>query len=393
MMPELLEQMQYDTLHGMAEQARKQTPHIRPDEWRAARERIRGLAEQGRRLDGAPASASIYGVGGGMTAAAVAVKKRPMTMEEFIAQLEREGANGGNEKAQNPGEYAGDAVEIARKARGDGEGETPAGGDRERWLQNREAGAYDRRRAGRPKKLSDEQRAANVREYIETGKSLDQMAREYGVCAETVRRIACEFEDASGETMAKRRKRQREEAVIAEWRKGTTTKEIVRITGLSKGAVRSLITRHRKKTGESKNRKGRPAESSRKLNDEQRAAIMREYVESGRSCRQIAIDYGVSGQTVLRILGELRSADKETMAKHRLRLRDEAIVAEWRKGLLTSEIVRITGASDGTVRRIITQHRKKTGETKPMPSKKLEAHGNAERRETGCHPGESAEDV
>lgn len=361
------EQMQYEVLHGMAEQARKQTPHIRPHEWEAARERVERLAEQGRRIDGAPASASIYGVGGGMTAAAVAVTKRPMTMEAFIAQLEREGANGGNEKTQNPGEYAGDAGEIARKARGDGEGQTPAGGDRERWLQNREAGAYDRR-AGRPKKISDEQRAAIVQEYIETGKSQEQIAREYGVCAETVRRILCEFENAN-ETISKRRKREREEAVIAEWRKGTPTKEIVKITGMRNGAVRFVITQHRKRTGESKKRKGRPVESSRKLDNEQRAAIMREYVESGRSCRQIAMDHGVSGQTVLRILGELRSADEETTAKHRLRMRDEAIIAEWRKGTLTSEIVKITGVSDGTVRHVITRHRKATGETKPMPSK------------------------
>lgn len=251
MTSELLERQQYETLHGMAEQARKQTPHIRPDEWRAAGEGIRGLAEQGRRLDGAPASASIYGVGGGMTAAAVAVKKRPMTMEEFIAQLEREGANGGNEKAENFGEYAGDAGKAARQARGDGEGQTPAGGDRERWLRNREAGAYDRRRAGRPKKISDEQRAAIMREYIETGRSCRQIAKEYGVNGQTVLRILGELQ-TEAETMAKRRLRLRDEAIIAEWRKGTLTSEIVKITGVSDGTVRRVITQHRKATGEAK---------------------------------------------------------------------------------------------------------------------------------------------
>ena len=391
MTQELLERQQYETLHGMAEQARKQTPHIRPHEWEAARERVERLREEGRRLDGSPATSNIYGVMSQRMTAKVSMPGKPRTMEELISKFKREAGYGSDAEAKNPGEYAGDAGEIARKARGDGEGQTTAGGDRERWLQNREAGAYDRR-TGRPKKISDEQRAAIVQEYIETGKSQEQIASKYGVCAETVRRILCEFEDAN-ETISKRRKREREEAVIAEWRKGTPTKEIVRITGMRNGSVRFVITQHRKRTGESKNRKGRPVESSRKLDDEQRAAIMREYVESGRSCRQIAMDYGVSGQTVLRILGELRSADEETTAKHRLRMRDEAIIAEWRKGTLTSEIVKITGVSDGTVRHVITRHRKATGETKPMPSKKLEAHENAERGETGCHPGESAEDV
>lgn len=392
MTPELLEQMQHETLRGMAENARKQTPHIRPHEWEAARERVERLRVEGRRLDGSPATSNIYGVMSQRMTAKVSMPCEPRTMEELISEFKREAVYGRDAEAKNPGEYAGDAGATARKARGYGEGETPAGGDRERWIQDREIGAYDRRRTGRPKKISDELREEIVREYIETGKSQEQIASKYGVCAETVRRIMSEFEEAD-ETISKRRKREREEAVIAEWRNGTPTKEIVKITGMRDGAVRFVITQHRKRTGESKNRKGRPVESSRKLNDEQRAAIMREYAESGRSCRQIAIDYGVSGQTVLRILGEQRSADKETMAKHRLRLRDEAIIAEWRKGTSTREIVKITGVSDGTVRHVITRHRKATGETKPMPSKKLEAHGNAERRETGCHPGESAEDL
>lgn len=191
----LNEMQQYEVLHGMAENAIKQTPHIRPDEWRAAAARVQKLAEQGRRLDGAPASAGIYGVGGGMTAAAVTVKKKPGTMEEYIAQLEREAAHGRDAKAEDTGEPAEDAGKAACEASGDGPREEAAGRDRKRRLPDREdrADAQGRgeakRRKGAPPKLSEEQRAQVVREYLEEGKTCVQIAAERGVHCHTIEKI------------------------------------------------------------------------------------------------------------------------------------------------------------------------------------------------------------
>ena len=308
----LNELQQYEVLHGMAENAIKQTPHIRPDEWRAAAARVQKLAEQGRRLDGAPASAGIYGVGGGMTAAAVTVKKKPRTMEEFIAQLEREDTHGRDAKAEDTGEPAEDAGKAACEASGDGPREEAAGRDRKRRLSHRETGAdaegggKPKRRKGAPPKLNEEQRAQVVREYLEEGKTCIQIAAERGVHWHTIERILKETKNERGETVTQCRERMRREQIIAQWRQGVAMREIAQEIGVTKSWVLKVISMHCEATGE----KANPSENVGGVTPEERVAQLEQELEEYKALMRRA------AETIGRILEAYGYAEEAERSPH-----------------------------------------------------------------------------
>lgn len=173
-MPEMYEEASYRVLKQMANNMVQINKSITPSEWDAARERVAELEAHGKRLDGAPKTASIYGV---------AKRPAPRTMEQLIADWEASGyaEHGG---AQDAGEDAGSAGEVEAQEDGYGVAEGQASADREREQANQQAGADDSgtvKPSRRRRRLTDE----TVRQLWprhKAGERTEDLAAEVG-CA------------------------------------------------------------------------------------------------------------------------------------------------------------------------------------------------------------------
>lgn len=194
----VLEDIAYKTLKSLSRTAESQAPHISPTEWKEANERVRALRAQGKRLDGAPARASVYGVRPKSETATEEDKTRQRNdlmaaLAAYRAATKEEGNDeaGSNGQAYDGGKSQGGPDEADRKAGGDGVCAKAPGRDRKRGNEDRgaekaagacRAARTDGKKGGpRGKGLNREQQEEFYREYSTTDRTMPEMCEKWGI--------------------------------------------------------------------------------------------------------------------------------------------------------------------------------------------------------------------
>lgn len=324
----------YQVLKQLSESGPRFAKELRQNEWAEAQRRIEENRAKGYRIDGMPSNVSYMGV--------VPRSMRPVpepeqqegpSKEEMKAALlaelaayrkeQEERANAErNAEADDRGEPEGRAGAPDEEAGGNGTAAQAAGGDRERWNEDRGAAqAAERSRGereprpkaragitnnGRPAKLSKEQKAEMYREYCTTTITQPELAEKYGVHIKTVERILADarIEAArAGIVIAKKPKRERPrqlhlteeqaEAIVERRRAGEKTEDIARELGVSKYQLNDEIYRVHGKT----------KEGHAKLTDEQRRQIAEEYV-GGQMAKATCKKWHIGPHTLKEIVQE-----------------------------------------------------------------------------------------
>lgn len=276
------EQYQYDMLQKLASAATRQTPFMNAKDWAKARERVAEYARTGKRLDGAPATASIYGVvrkQENVDAPAESVtmpeesekeRQRRAFMEE-LAQMKREReeryAAGSDGEADDRGKPEGDAGQADAKAGADGLRPKAAGRDCERRNANRRGA-----------------KAAGV------GKRAGADRTQTG--SHGVQRI----DDGI------------REKVFEAYAQGMTYEQVHEQFGIARGSVANIIAQKLTELPEKEQRKYRRRNG--KITPELREEIYQLY-KSGKSSKEVAKCVGTCYQTVLEILHEEAAARGE----------------------------------------------------------------------------------
>lgn len=323
----------YQVLKQMADNMVQINKHITPKEWEEAQERVRNLAREGRRIDGAPATASIYGImPRKATAAAVATggmseAEKAQARKALLAEIERMRSDetGRNAEAADRGEPEGDAGKAHPQAGADGVPEATAGGDRKRGNADRgdqaapagsgtarkhrkKEGTRDRRNASC--KLTLEQEEALFEEYCSTTATYPELAQKYGIGQTSLKRylgrqrkIALsegrELADKPKRKIVPQRKRllrltpEQAQEILRRRKAGEKTPDIAAEYGVTKWILNDEIYRQIGKT----------KSGHRVLTEDEKVQIVTEYV-NGERAKATCKKWSIGADTLRKLVAE-----------------------------------------------------------------------------------------
>lgn len=357
------EQASYVALRQMAENMPPINKHITPKEWDEAQERVKSLARQGYRLDGAPATASIYGVmrkratASAVTSGVMSEDEKVKARNALMAEIERMRGNdaGRDAEAADRGEPQSNAGAACTQAGADGVPAEAAGRDRQRWNADRgdpaqadgsgskrAAGGQDGARVVRPSKLSPEVRAEIYDKYASSPATRAQLAEEYDVDRHTIKRVIEDEAERRGEAIPPRKLRQQyvlppEQQIefYREYVESTDTMEnIAAKWGLKPRTAEKYIQRARLAARDT-TRKPTSRKSHNMTDDQIRECGRRR--DAGETTVDIAAEMGVSIWVVQAEIRRVCGNSKAGHAKLTPELR-AAIVQEYKHGDRTREI-------------------------------------------------------
>lgn len=335
----------YAALRNMAEN----TPSVNKKlvgerEMHRARALLREYNAKGYRIDGAPATASIYGVMPRKAEPAPSEPSKEEIKAGLLAELaawkkereeERERAER-NAEADQRGEPERRAGQADKKTGADGVRPKAAGRDRQRRNANRGTAQTAERSRGEGKhreqarargKLSAEQKAEIFREYCATEVKQSELTERYGVSIGTIKRALTEMKEAAvlrGELIPEKQigkqgargpgknapelTQEQEAAIYEEYAAGSTIPQLREKYGLTRHYVEAAIEAEgRRRGGEGILRK-HASPTKHGLSAETQAAIFDAYA-AGETAIALAEQFGISRYHTEKII--------ETEAKRR----------------------------------------------------------------------------
>lgn len=354
-------------------------------EMHRARALLREYNEKGYRIDGAPATASIYGVMPRKPAPAPSEPSKEDIKAGLLAELaawkkereeERERAERNAEAAQR-GEPERRAGQADEEAGADGVRPKAAGRDRQRRNANRGTAQKAERSRGEGKhreqarargKLSAEQRAEIFREYYANEVSRKELAKKYGVSKATVDKLLTEMKEAAvlrGEAIPRKPAKVR---TISEGNENARAR--VKVKQIGALGVRG------------------PNKTAPELTQEQEAAVYEEYA-AGSTIPQLREKYGLTRHYVeaaIEAEGRRRGGDgifrkHASPTKHGLSAETQAAIFDaYAAGETAIALAERFGINRYHTEKIIDAEAKRRGVEKPKHAYRKETRLSAEEQ-------------
>lgn len=314
MAQETREELAYEALQNMARNVPRFSKTLTPGEWAAARKRVEENRAKGYRIDGAPATANIYGVMRRTMNAAPAVHlsderveqrdRMAAALEKLRKEKEAEDAAGSNGEGNDSAEPERRAGKADNEAGADGVRAKAAGRDRERGDKDR--GTAQKAAGGGGKGKDREQARARVKEKKDG--------------AHCLRGLGKKAPDLSAESRA---------AIYDEYANGATVIALKEKYGMSRYHVEQIIDNEAGRRGVEKPKHiGRPEP---RLNADEQAQFYLEYVTMPVSVDELSRKWGIGNGAAWRYIQKARlngtdaEKDKPRKSRRTLQLSDEQI--------------------------------------------------------------------